>query len=154
MLSFKDYSEIIDNGSYISVKPTAYDNSEIVIKAKDMGITVPNPSELHCTLMYSPEIGIPDIKVDPNKVYEATLGSLALFGERGDYLVVELIDCPELHARHKELKRLGLVPTYPDYRPHITLVDGDYNGSLPRRNTLRGMKVVLTQESHSPLESD
>jgi len=36
--------------------------------------------------------------------------------------IVMEIESPELHAIHKELKTLGLGHSYPDYRPHVSLV--------------------------------
>lgn len=152
MISYTNYHAIIDQGSYLCLSPTEFDSSEINTRCLNMGITIPSVEDLHCTLMYSPEVGIPDIPTFPERVYRARLGALALFGERSDYLVVLLEDCVGLHNRHDELKGYGLKSTYPTYRPHITLVDGGWDKKLPRRNLLQGMTVLLSNEKHSPIE--
>lgn len=153
MRDFRTYREILDNGSYLCLTPSDLDKSSIYSLCLEMGIQIPDVNDLHCTLMYSPEVGNPDIIPDYTN-HRAVLGDLKLFGPDKDYLVVEVTQCPSIVERHRELLEYGLIPTYPEYRPHISLVPGGFKGEIPQVNTLKGMHVTLGDEQHTPLDPD
>lgn len=144
MKKFKDFMEDVeDKGSYVSVKPSEFAKSLIYDLCREMGLAHAESDSLHCTLMYSPYVSA-NYRPDTTKKYQAELGELSLYGPNKDFLVVELIS-PALQARHEELKALGLVHSYDEYRPHITLVEGYYK-SIPL-NLLSGMIVHLSEET-------
>jgi 2'-5' RNA ligase len=146
MIDFNTYSKIVHNGSYFAVYPTEDSKDRIKEAARKCGIFV-DVDELHVTVMYSPDVGTPDIDAKSNIVYTANCTEFRLFGERSDYLVVEL-DCPELESRHYELREYGLEHTFAKYRPHLTLAEG-FHGDLPDFSKFDVGVITLTGETHS-----
>lgn len=87
------------------------------------------PDEPHVTLMYSYDIPSKEIKV---KDFTNTnvVGVKALSFEVFPYIdkssLVLLVDSFEFYSMHEKIKELYSVsPTYPDYKPHITLATFD-----------------------------
>jgi 2'-5' RNA ligase len=121
------------SGVYVCLRPDKATRDHIHQFFKDAeipGLIV--PSEYHVTLMYAPSQDLDKYKDDiPEDVSadtgpgSAKFGGYALYGENKDCLVMKL-DSDMLQRMHKRLRDLGLVPTYPEYSPHLTL---SYQGS-------------------------
>lgn len=87
------------------------------------------PDEPHVTLMYSTDIPSKEIKVE-DFTNTNVIGVKALSFEVFPYLdgssLVLLVDSVQLYAMHEKIKEVYSVsPTYPDYKPHITLATFD-----------------------------
>lgn len=91
---------------------------------KVCGIPQPDVSELHCTVIYAPDVSpltVEQAEAAKSRVApRALIGGFAMFGPDKDTLVATLIS-PELAAMNANWVSLGFVPTFPEYRPHITL---------------------------------
>lgn len=121
------------SGVYVAVRPdkvTCDRIHEFFKDAKIPGLIA--PSEYHVTLMYAPTADLDDYRDDiPEDVSadtgpgSAKFGGYALYGPEKDCLVMKM-ESDMLHRLHKRLRDLGLVPTYLDYSPHLTL---SYEGS-------------------------
>lgn len=90
-------------------------------------LPAPEPiDQLHATVMYSPSVGLPDDMYGcggiPAQAKSASYDRrISRFGNDLEYLVLE-IACPLIEMRHEFFKReWGLIPTFPTYRPHVTL---------------------------------
>lgn len=88
--------------------------------------------ELHVTLMYSP-VGIPSILELPKLPCTALSNQFEMFGEDKDTLVLTL-NAPYLHEINKQLRDAGCIPTFPEYKPHITVCICDIP---PSKSTLK-----------------
>ena len=112
------------SGTFIGAKLTEQSAKQLVKWMDRVGISDPVPlNELHCTITFDAEREIahqpmefsPPIDIDPSS-YE-----LKLFGPNKDILVLGF-ECPELANRFNTLiKRYNITPTYPRYKPHVTL---------------------------------
>jgi hypothetical protein len=102
----------------VKVSPTAASN--IIDTAKKLGIpNLLNPSDIHCTLLYSrkqvPLSG--NIDVD----YDALVSNFELFGDNKEILVIKLLS-DDIKKRHKFLMdTYDATYDYDEYIPHITL---------------------------------
>lgn len=117
-MTFKNL--VSEKGTYAAVKvsPSAADN--IIDTAKKLGIpNLINPSDIHCTLLYSRK-HIPlsgSIDVD----YDAQVSNFELFGDNKEILVIKLLSS-DIKERHKFLMdTYDATYDYDEYIPHITL---------------------------------
>lgn len=136
MKTFKEFVQCMSedissqpSGNYVAVN---CDLSQILsVLPKDLctGIVVPN-KEAHITLMYSTETSVDPskilpvvAKVLPNSLTSSTK-SVSVFDMQKDpglkCIVLEL-NCTALNEANEELKKLGLVHSFPSYSPHTTL---------------------------------
>lgn len=108
-------------GTYISVEPTRESISRLCLIARLLGIET-DEDELHCTLMYAPGSLLPNGQAvaDYNRMFYGTIDDITVWGSDTKYLVV-IMKSPQLLARHKEWLNKGLVHTFHDYTPHVTL---------------------------------
>lgn len=120
------------SGTYMSVVPDA-PSCGIVMDyciPTDKG-RVAVPADFHCTVMYAPDsILTPEqqllaiTKCPPS--FEAYTKQLTRWvgGDSDSYVVLEL-ECPALQDYHAWLRtELGMVSSFDDYNPHITIVSG------------------------------
>lgn len=120
--SQKNYASLSGNsGVYVSVALTKA--SEDLLKnwlqehvLNDWTFT--NEGNLHCTIMYS--LAPAYNWVQQTRVTRARALGFDLFGPDNNTLVVRLWS-PELSERNAAWRSYGCVPTYPDYKPHITI---------------------------------
>jgi hypothetical protein len=112
------------SGVYVNVEPDEETRLDIYSFFKDQNIPgLIVPDEFHVTLMYAPDQELADyedkIEDDVGEM-TATFAGYDLYSPEKNCLVMKL-DSPALQAVHKTLRDLGLVPTYPEYSPHLTL---------------------------------
>lgn len=90
-----------------------------------IGLAVTGVDEFHCTVIYAPERDNQLTKENvlrlrtPNAP-EATVIGLEMFGPNEDTLVL-LLNSPELAQISNKWVQQGFKPTFPEYRPHITV---------------------------------
>lgn len=124
------------NGTYMAVRVSATSSLGIRSHLADCGIeTVASELEprLHCTVIYSRK-PCPDMinDIDRQAVHLASFLSWEVFtGSDGSDVLVMVLKCPSLVARHKYLMRKHEATyDFPEYHPHIT-VSCNYAGKSP-----------------------
>lgn len=86
------------------------------------------PNMMHCTIMHSknsiPVHKIP--RIDRASAYDANLKQFTSWGGHNNsgYLVAEL-DSPGLTKLHNQWKALGAEHSFPEFRPHVTILEGN-----------------------------
>lgn len=79
----------------------------------------------HITLMYSNDIPTKEPVVKEfayTDMINPTFLGLDIFPYGDELSIVALLDSVVIHGMHNRIKSLyGLTPTYPDYKPHLTL---------------------------------
>lgn len=87
-------------------------------------IKLVEPHALHVTGIYSPDknVHIREQKRNskPAVIHEAVVKAVSMFGKDNDTLVLEL-ESESLDNLHKKWLDLGAEPTFPEYKPHITI---------------------------------
>lgn len=95
-------------------------------------------ADLHCTVMYS-KTPVPVGKIDENKqlpdprfIQEVGVKGITWWpGHKEQGVLVLLLDPTHIQHLHEKWKKLGAIPTYPDYTPHITLAtDIEYTDKI------------------------
>lgn len=87
---------------------------------KANGAPFTQKDEIHCTVIYSPDNVPEHIPTPKGMPFFGHVVGFDLFGPDKDCLV-GLVQCQWLNDLHNEFVSAGAVPTYPEYRPHITL---------------------------------
>lgn len=132
-------------GIYVKMNPTTH--SILTIQDR-IGMKVAD--DLHCTLVYSKQpamhVMLPFVEQDAR--FEARGVEIVRWaGHEGAGYVVLLLDSPELQALNQDFQTAGLIPTFPDYKPHVTLFHpaeaGVYDDFIREQNELL---------AHSPME--
>ncbi len=131
--SFKTYQQFMVEafsgavkGFYASAKPdqrslekifTLFQNSEL----KNHYQMEPH-EEIHATTMYSkenkPYMAVPS----QNKSHCAAIVGCDIFGKNKDAIVLKLLS-PDLHNCHERWKEFGCEHGFPEFNPHVTLVN-------------------------------
>lgn len=109
------------NGIFVRANPTV-DSYKIlfhVFPQTDMY------QDMHCTVMYSekanPRAYLPIISKDTR--YDAKADHLEHWpGHDGQGYVVLVLDSPDLQKLHKMFRDQGFEPTFPEYKPHVSLI--------------------------------
>lgn len=136
MMTFRQYIVESANGNYVSTD-IASDLPDFGLVKKYPDANITPKFDQHVTLMYSPTTNTPlgrvekFLKTCPKK-FNATIYDVAAFdspakdGERdaNKCAIVLKLKSDELKTMHQGLKGIGLVHTYDDFSPHITLVYG------------------------------
>jgi hypothetical protein len=115
-------------GTYLAVKPDGFAVADIQKIQRAVKFANPIPREkLHCTLMYSKNTQGVDYVPSPNIEYSAEVIGCEVMGEVGSpWRAIALkLHCPALERRFNFAKTKGLVHSYPDFKPHISLAYGD-----------------------------
>ena len=148
-------------GTYVSVRYSKSDSERLYEIFKTIIDNPYTPEHLHTTLMYSRETPfIDDIRpVLVGKSITLWNPRLTLFGDDHNVLVMEF-DSPVLQQRHKELKQMGLMHSYDEFRPHITLTE-DYRGSLVDVLSMKNpfidqtmMNLTIRSETFEPVKEE
>ena len=102
------------------------------------GLTLADPKETrddiswHCTVMYS-KSALTCPPTEASSVAARMTGPLMVNCRNFDYweghdnkgYFVAVLDAPDLHRWHEEWEFLGAVPTFDEYKAHITLTVGE-----------------------------
>lgn len=149
-------------GTYLAVKPDGFAIADIQKIQKAAQFANPIAKEkLHCTLMYSKEAEGNGYVPNPDAVYEGIVTGCEMLGEVGSpyRALVLTFDCPALTRRFNYAKTKGLIHSYPNFKPHISLAYGDdveghmldvqeYLDAKPQ------IKLNFTNEYSEPLVDD
>lgn len=142
---------------YVSLKLNNIMAKDIAKRVQELtGDGIP-ADELHCTLMYS--VSESDVEESPNdSVHLATVLGMEIMGEGDGRAITVQLNSETLHQRHDELKSLGLEYSYPEYKPHLSLVyseDCDKWLTLlqndAKLNILLSTGLLFDSESWEPL---
>jgi hypothetical protein len=130
--TYKDYTG--EHGLYVSRVPDVFSVDKIVNLVHTSGLCTMDDkdiSQLHCTIMYSPNPVRPDNGVegmDRNDMHPVNLVCSAWVvrvefwpGHDEEGYLVACLESKALHSIHRLWKLRGGVPTFPEYKPHITL---------------------------------
>lgn len=134
------------SGLYSAVEPTKKSVADLTKLCTRAGI-VELESDLHCTIMYSPNKCLPEssaTKWSKNQ-YKAVGKKFRWWvgHDNAGYLILEL-DSPELEKEHLRLKELGCVSTFPNYVPHLTLRNNFYfKDEDEQKSRLRSANLIL-----------
>lgn len=126
-MKFRDYLTITEavvdapHGIFAKVLPT----TETVKTLTEVFSMLPIVDDLHATLMFSKtparSVDLPDI--DKHTRYMArALELLHWPGHDKEGYIVLALASDALQEAHKLFRNAGLEPTFPDYKPHVTMV--------------------------------
>jgi 2'-5' RNA ligase len=147
-----------NTGTYISVVPqkSSYGYLESLLRKflkVQHGGRLAVPADMHCTVMYAPNSVLTAAQqlavLSQAQAFKATAKALTVWrGADEDYYLVLELDSPDLARFHAKLAAdFGLVPTFDDYRPHITLISGMSSGQEasypvePAELALTGLRI-------------
>lgn len=132
MISFRQYLSEAAAGNYVSI------NVESPVEVSDLSKNFPyakicSGKNQHVTLIYSvsTNLSTPKIKaILPDKTIAAVISAIDAFdssakdGKRDSETcaIVAKIDSKELVTIHEKLKELGLIHSYEEFSPHISLM--------------------------------
>jgi len=125
---------------------TVKDEARLVSWCQNLQLPVEEAEngELHVTVIYSPQHCPPDATPLPTSGMATVIG-VDLFGPEGDTLVL-LLQSAFLAELHDRWRDLGCVPTFPMYRPHITLQKNVRQCDLEGFNSRIQCSPLLTVE--------
>lgn len=107
---------------YASVKITQESGQELEKLFKLAGIKAMPRKDMHITLMY--DVSNPDIDVTPkDRRYTVKVTGVERMGKRGSKweAIALTLSCPELEARHRELKAMGFKHSYSEFKCHMSI---------------------------------
>jgi hypothetical protein len=115
------------SGLYSSRLPDEESTTTLLALVAELGLPFNQADELHVTVIYSPEKTVEQERVMRN-VHQISVSAqiigFEVFGKDND-TVVALLRSEQLVLDHLKWKALGAEPTWPDYRPHLSLYVGD-----------------------------
>ena len=148
-------------GTYISVLPTEVSAKEFMQIAKFLPIEEPEMDELHCTLIYSPGHTLISPVADNARVFSGVIEDVKFWKSKtGKGYVVVTLTSPQLMTRHKEWLNQGLIHTYDDYSPHVTLAEdvtfsvGLEFAMISAAEAFKGKHVFFTDETLEGINKD
>lgn len=148
-------------GTYISVLPTEISAKEFMRIAEFLPIEEPELDELHCTLIYSPENTLISPVAVNARMYSAVIDDVKFWkSASGKGYVVVTLTSPQLMTRHKEWLNQGLIHTYDDYTPHVTLAEdvafstGLEFAMISAAEAFKGKHVFFTDETLEGINKD
>ncbi len=132
MKTFKQYikEQFMEcpHGIYIKVTPTT--DSVIAIKRafaklENNGQTLLD--DLHCTVMTArpsqPDVSVFVPSIDKDRRFYARVSHLEYWpGNSENGYIVCVLDSPDLDYLQQQFREGGLVPTFEDYKPHVSLM--------------------------------
>lgn len=85
---------------------------------------IPLDRDLHSTIIYSEKpVSLELPEVDKKTTFNARVIKANYWpGHDGDGFLILELDSPDLSRCHELFRRSGIIPTFPTYQPHITLV--------------------------------
>lgn len=149
-------------GTYVCVLPNAMSKIRLLQIGRLLGFDLRGDlDELHSTLMYSRGHFPFDDRVDPRLEHPATITDIEFWpGHDNEGYLVLTLESQSLQERHRSWLDQGLVHSFPDYLPHVTLKSslGVLTDELRSRiKTVRpkvvGLQLVLTNEQIEGLKA-
>lgn len=143
------------NGTYTCVKPTLETNAKILeyvnkYELQKYGTCLP-AHEYHTTIVYS-KVPVPSLEeLSPEFPIKAQFKNFSLFGEEKDVLVAEL-HCSELQNLFNLSIKRGATSDWPDYKPHLTLVEDVHTAVNLRSLPLIDFDIVYDLYEVAPLK--
>ena len=128
MITFKQFLNEgvridIPYGIFIKATPTSKSIQKLQRQFYEFEAVQPLIDDLHCTLMFSKtslkNMWMPTINKE--KRFLAWSEELVHWPGSGDYIVLKLRS-DALTGLHNRFRDEGLVPTFPDYNPHVSLL--------------------------------
>lgn len=107
---------------YASLKITPESGRELESLFKLAGINAMPKNKMHVTLMY--DESNPEIEVTPKqRRYSAKVTGVERMGKRGSKweAIALTLSCPEIEARHRELKKMGFKHSYNEFKCHMSI---------------------------------
>ena len=150
-------------GTYVSVEPNNAAKNQLKAIAQALGfvLTADDLMELHSTVCYAKGTFATDPVADSNRVFVGRIKDLQYWGGHdGDGYLVVVLDSPSLMTRHKEWLMRGLVHSFPDYIPHVTLKTKlKLNAFLEHAmvnvaDKVRGRTLIFSNETIEGIKSD
>lgn len=112
--------------------------------AKRLDVVIPNPNDLHCTIMYSKVAPVDCTASDLCTTSYKTAICTEIkhwTGHDGKTYIVAGLVSEELHHLHARFRKYGAAPTFSPYSPHITLTS--FEGELTE-----GQLAVIAAVNH------
>lgn len=113
------------NGIFVKVLPTYNAFNKISGNFWELEHIQPLVEDMHCTVIYSKTAG-KDIKlpaIDKHARFKALCKEVVFWpGHDDEGYVVCLLESEDLQALHKQFRDAGLEPTFPDYKPHVSML--------------------------------
>ena len=111
-------------GTYVCVLPDVKSKLKLLKIGRLLGFDLqPELQELHATVMYSRGFLPSDDTVHPREEHESVITGLEFWpGHDKSGYVVATLQSTGLQALHKKWLGRGLVHSFEDYQPHVTLV--------------------------------
>lgn len=144
------------SGTYVCVLPDARAKLNLGYIAKALGVPLHDDDfeELHSTVMYSKGHFARDLSIKADQKFVAFVKGIEFWdGHDGDGYLVVTLDSPDLQALHTEWAARGLVHSFPDYSPHVTLkAKLSDSVSLQKKMTrviskVKGFKLTFGQQT-------
>lgn len=143
---------------YASVKITQESASELEKLFKLAGVSTMPKNKFHITLMY--DVTNPEIDVTPkDRRYTAKVTGVERMGKRGSKweAIALTLSCPELEARHRELKSMGFKHSYPTFKCHMSIAYKPKVSDIDLVNLLFKLgnipeKIHFSNETWKPIE--
>ncbi len=144
------------SGTYVCVLPDAQSKITLGKIAFALGLPLHDDDfeDLHSTVIYSKDRFPSNTKIPHDRQFSAFVKDVQFWdGHDGDGYVVLVLDSPDLVALHQEWKDRGLIHSFDDYTPHVTLKSKLANSvRLEQKiNTVKpkvaGLKLKFGQET-------
>jgi len=118
-----------ENGTYSSLQVSASSAKKIIAWCEENNVTVSNPDELHCTIVFS-KTPVPEvIKLDGKEI--TVTGKVKEWEVLGEDCLVLMLDCPGASYLHKEITDLGATSDYDEYIAHVTITTHYETNEVP-----------------------
>ncbi len=131
------------SGFYASCLPSSESIKSIIGLMSNLmdvpGLEFSDTDQLHCTTIYSPE-AIPRHIIPSMNLIDTWILGADVFGDNA--LVLTLYKSKQLSDRFNRWVSFGAVPTYPDYKPHITIAKLQ-EGFDGKEEVLAGLNALL-----------
>lgn len=149
-----DYSA--DSGTYVALWDNMSSRAEDTTLNQmlfDHGFNPYHLNELHCTLIYSPDVSANYDQYYEIQRYLSTIGGdvlvqpvdVVVWNNSGKIYVVALLELhPTLIEANQFLRNgIGLVPTFDDYIPHVTIATTDEGNEAAAVDLAEAIKSII-----------
>lgn len=145
-----------DSGTYVALWDNTSSRAEDTTLNQmlfDHGFNPYHLNELHCTLIYSPDVSANYDQYYEIQRYLSTIGGdvlvqptdVVVWSSGGKVYVVALLEIhPTLIEANQFLRNeIGLVPTFDDYIPHVTIATTDEGNEAAAADLAKAIKSII-----------